>query len=246
MTELIRMENRTIENVKASIPKDLTTDLDVNEFLELNGLVVSGSNRKITAEGQQNIYVGYNSLLQRYAIKAKLYKEGKTQFTNADFKNLVIALTAYAHFDNITTGAATQGSLIRPQLSWNQINQAKPVSGGNYNYATKSYRDVANGFLSDLIGNLGIPDIGGVPPKTYLGRDRNEATDFSDKKETDKVFEATGKFVPVLQNKILGSQSNKDLVIDMLAGMAGKSHDTGGFIPENNEYTYGKMAQTFA
>lgn len=46
-TELIRMENRTIENVKASIPKELTTDLDVNEFLELNGLVVSGSSRKI-------------------------------------------------------------------------------------------------------------------------------------------------------------------------------------------------------
>ena len=46
-TELIRMENRTIENVKASIPKDLMADLDVNEFLELNGLVVSGSSRKI-------------------------------------------------------------------------------------------------------------------------------------------------------------------------------------------------------
>jgi type IV pilus assembly protein PilQ len=47
VTELIRMENRTIENVKASIPKELMADLDVNEFLELNGLVVSGSNRKI-------------------------------------------------------------------------------------------------------------------------------------------------------------------------------------------------------
>lgn len=48
VTELIRMENRTIENVKASIPKDLISDLDVNEFLELNGLVVTGSSRKIS------------------------------------------------------------------------------------------------------------------------------------------------------------------------------------------------------
>lgn len=47
VTELIRMENRTIENVKASIPKELTTDLEINEFLELNGLVVSGSGRKV-------------------------------------------------------------------------------------------------------------------------------------------------------------------------------------------------------
>jgi type IV pilus assembly protein PilQ len=47
VTELVRMENRTIELVKASIPKDLLTDLDVNEFLELNGLVVTGSKRKV-------------------------------------------------------------------------------------------------------------------------------------------------------------------------------------------------------
>lgn len=47
-TELVRMENRTIENVKASIPKDLTFDLEINEFLELNGLVVSGPQRKVT------------------------------------------------------------------------------------------------------------------------------------------------------------------------------------------------------
>lgn len=46
-TELIRLENRTIENVKTAIPKELLTDLEVNEFLELNGLIVSGSGRKI-------------------------------------------------------------------------------------------------------------------------------------------------------------------------------------------------------
>lgn len=46
-TELIRMENRTIENVKSSIPKDFSSELEITEFLELNGLVVSGPNRKI-------------------------------------------------------------------------------------------------------------------------------------------------------------------------------------------------------
>ncbi len=46
-TELIRMENRTIENVKALIPKDLATDLEISEFVELNGLVVSGNERRI-------------------------------------------------------------------------------------------------------------------------------------------------------------------------------------------------------
>lgn len=46
-TELIRMENRTIENVKTAIPKELLTDIDVSEFLELNGLIVSGSEKGI-------------------------------------------------------------------------------------------------------------------------------------------------------------------------------------------------------
>ncbi len=47
-TEVIRMENRTIENVKTAIPKELITDIDISEFLELNALIVSGSDRGIT------------------------------------------------------------------------------------------------------------------------------------------------------------------------------------------------------
>jgi type IV pilus assembly protein PilQ len=46
-TELIKLENRTIENVKAFIPKDLLTDIEIFEFIELNGFVVSGSTRRI-------------------------------------------------------------------------------------------------------------------------------------------------------------------------------------------------------
>lgn len=46
VTEVVRMENRTIENVKSSIPKELMQDLDVNEFTELNALIVTGPARK--------------------------------------------------------------------------------------------------------------------------------------------------------------------------------------------------------
>jgi type IV pilus assembly protein PilQ len=46
-TELIRLENRTIENVKSAIPATLMNDVEVSEFLELNGLIVSGSERSI-------------------------------------------------------------------------------------------------------------------------------------------------------------------------------------------------------
>lgn len=46
-TELVRMENRTIESVKAAIPGDMLIDLEVKEFEELNGLILTGSARKI-------------------------------------------------------------------------------------------------------------------------------------------------------------------------------------------------------
>jgi len=46
-TELIQLENRTIENVQNSLPSKLTADLEIKEFVELNGFVVSGSKIQI-------------------------------------------------------------------------------------------------------------------------------------------------------------------------------------------------------
>ncbi|WP_203258182.1 type II secretion system protein GspD [Hyunsoonleella ulvae] len=42
-TELIQLENRTIETVLATLPSNLTQGLEIKEFIELNGFVVSGS-----------------------------------------------------------------------------------------------------------------------------------------------------------------------------------------------------------
>jgi len=47
VTELIQMENRTIETVESSIPKELSNGLDIKEFVELNGLIVSGPKTKV-------------------------------------------------------------------------------------------------------------------------------------------------------------------------------------------------------
>ena len=43
MVELVQLENRTIETVLATLPSALTQNLEVKEFVELNGFVVSGS-----------------------------------------------------------------------------------------------------------------------------------------------------------------------------------------------------------
>lgn len=42
-SELIQLENRTIETVLATLPQALTQSLEIKEFVELNGFVVSGS-----------------------------------------------------------------------------------------------------------------------------------------------------------------------------------------------------------
>lgn len=46
-TELVRMENRSVEKVKETIPKDLLTEVEITEFLDLNGLIVTGSDRGV-------------------------------------------------------------------------------------------------------------------------------------------------------------------------------------------------------
>jgi len=43
VSELIQLENRTIETVLATLPKALTQGIEIQEFVELNGLLVSGS-----------------------------------------------------------------------------------------------------------------------------------------------------------------------------------------------------------
>ena len=46
-TKLVRLENRTIETVIDFIPAELKTDVEIKEFAELNGLILSGSYPKI-------------------------------------------------------------------------------------------------------------------------------------------------------------------------------------------------------
>ncbi|MDO6758572.1 type II and III secretion system protein [Tamlana sp. 2_MG-2023] len=46
-SELIQLENRTIETVLETLPKDLIVNVELKEFIELNGFVASGSRPRI-------------------------------------------------------------------------------------------------------------------------------------------------------------------------------------------------------
>jgi len=47
-TQLIRLENRTIESVQTALPADLIKGVEVKEFEELNGLIVTGTQDQIS------------------------------------------------------------------------------------------------------------------------------------------------------------------------------------------------------
>lgn len=47
-TELIQLENRTVELVLETLPNDIIEGIDVKQIIELNGIMVSGSKRKLS------------------------------------------------------------------------------------------------------------------------------------------------------------------------------------------------------
>ena len=53
-TEIIQLENRSIELVLTSLPRVFSEKLDIKEFVELNGLIVSGS-KSVVDELRLNI-----------------------------------------------------------------------------------------------------------------------------------------------------------------------------------------------
>ncbi len=208
--------------------------------------VYSGNQPKLSAQGQANIYVGYNTLLQYYAIRAKYAKKAgkKAIFSNDDARRLAVSLAGYVHFDNITTQAAVDGT--RPFLSWDRIKNDEPVSD-RAGKKTGEYRQRLNDFMYDLTQRVNIPEVNGIETKKYLGKFRVDAATSKEhspggEKSGEQVFKATTAFVDQLTRQIM---ANKDSVQDMLAEMADKDITHGGFIPEaNNEsYTYDNVSK---
>ena len=192
------------------------------------------------------MYVGYNSLLQSYAIKAKRAREeGRPViFSTADARKLATVLAAFKHFDNLATYAAADKR--RPRLSWNLINNEAPVSGSNRpEYKTKHYRNSLNGFLMNLVENVDITSVSGKNEKgdtltvdvdEFIGRDRTTEV------KSEAIYVAAGDFVEQLTQKLI---ANKEEVVDMLAEMVDLPPQEGGFIAESDEYTYENMRKVW-
>ncbi len=107
MTEMIQLENRSIESVLSTLPKVFSEKLEIKEFIELNGLIVSGS-RSILEELKvyikqidkvvpmvqiEVIIVQYNKAYDiQTGMKAGLDKINKVQTSGALFPNSDVTL----------------------------------------------------------------------------------------------------------------------------------------------------------
>lgn len=83
-TELIRLENRTIESVKTAIPKEMTTGLEVSEFVELNALIVTGSDRQIRE--LKSFVSSIDVVVPMVQIDVMLLYSGKNYDLNSGFE----------------------------------------------------------------------------------------------------------------------------------------------------------------
>lgn len=83
-TELIRLENRTIESVKAAIPKEMTNGLDVAEFVELNALIVTGGDRQIRE--LKSFVSSIDVVVPMVQIDVMLLYSGKNYDLNSGFE----------------------------------------------------------------------------------------------------------------------------------------------------------------
>jgi|GEM_PF-2601674 len=226
--------SRIAENIDHEDWPGMTAMMEYSD-VEMAVSMTSGDRPKMTAQGLQNMYVGYNSLLQSFAVRAKWAKQRgkKVVFTKNEAKKIAKYLAAYVHYDNMVTNAA--GKKNRPNLSWNKINDEAPVVGGDHK--TKEFRDAMNKFTRRVADSYGIQSVQGktsaVSIDKYIGTDRSGPPD-----QSEDILSATSNFVQVLSTKLM---SDPETIGDLLADMADRTPATDGFIPENDKYTYENM-----
>ena len=144
-TEVIRLENRTVEKVMLSIPKDLQTDVTITEFLELNALIVSGNERII--KELRKYLTSIDVVVPMIQIDVMfLYSErGNTNKTGiqAGLKTTPTTTsgTIYPNVD-VTTGASAINDLLKAISGFGVLNLGKVTDNFYVNLSALESNDV--------------------------------------------------------------------------------------------------------
>jgi hypothetical protein len=255
--------NKGIKRAENFDHEDIPLLLTQLDFKSVDTVVnfTSGSQWKMSVQAMQNGYVGYNSFFKSFAIMEELRKKGYDvpPLTQADMDKLVTILTAYIFYDNRVAGGLGRTG-AQPSLSWNQIENERPVSGGTH--YTSEFRDPMNDFALSLAKSLGIQEIGSYKIKKtvvengekkekeeekhlsiqqFIGKGRNDRviaqlSDNEKKVFSDQSFAVYEEFSRRMREKLADAGNREKFVRALI-------HFQNRFIPEDSDLTIEKIIE---
>jgi len=150
-TELIRMENRTIETVIDFIPTDLKTGVEISEFAELNGLIVSGSYPNILEV--KDFLTQIDQVVPMVMVEVMIVDVNKSEFMKA----------------GLTAGLGNA-----PEATSGTFNGNGTQTGGlNMELNSESINTLINSF-----NGFGFINLGNVTPDFYVNLTALESDNF--------------------------------------------------------------------
>ena len=162
MTELIQLENRTIETVLNTLPKSLTQGVELQEFVELNGILASGSKPMIME------------------LKEVIRKLDKV----VPLVQIEVLIVQYQKSYDIQTGL--QG-ILDPQEGANVQTAGSVFPTTDVSVSSKSINE-----LIDAFNGLGIMNIGKVTKNFYANLQALENNSVINLKSTPKIATLSG------------------------------------------------------
>ncbi|MBQ4821394.1 type II and III secretion system protein [Aquimarina sp. MMG016] len=182
MSELVQLENRTIESVLATLPKSLTQDVEIQEFVELNGILVSGS-KPVIAE-LKHVIRKLDKVVPLVQIEVLIVQYQKSY----DIQTGIQAILGDGSEDVKTNGRIFPGTDVTVNSS--SINQLIDAFNGlgiiNIGKVTKDFYANLSALETNSIVNLkSTPKIA-----TLSGHEANVSIG-----ETDYYFEQTNRLI---------------------------------------------------
>ncbi|MDD5750944.1 MAG: hypothetical protein PHS73_00295, partial [Candidatus Peribacteraceae bacterium] len=192
---------RVMEKVDHEDVPYILTDVNFHKMKNLIGNV-SGDRWKVTNQGMQNTYVGFNEKFKIFAMVAQMEQEGKAVFSDEFVRSMAESAAAYVFFDNqvVRAGIAKENY---SNLSWNEINDQVPASAGG-NLATAQYRNRMRDFTQRLVAAMGITDADlagyGVTVADMIASEQRDHSDVGSK--NDKVNKASDHFCQLFEDRV--------------------------------------------
>ncbi len=203
-TELIRLENRTIESVKASIPKEMLNGLDVNEFVELNGLIVTGNERQILE--LKSFVSSIDVVVPMVQIDVMLIYSDKKSSINTGMKAILgtkpVSTTGqvFPEINKLDVGAGTINSILSAINGFGVVNLGQVTENFYLNLTLLESNSVI-----DIESTPKISTLNGHEAKVTIG-------------ETTYYQEQQLSFQPVNQNA--GFQQNSKVWKSLAANLS--------------------------